>query len=377
MKVNDIKELAGFTSPHGLCVSLFLNIDKKHLDSHDIDSTLNHLINEEEKNLSAGHDSAKHLRNDFGRIREFIKNLDTGNNRGLAIFTCAEADYFKVFYLTREVENRITFSQKFLIRPLVRYLDDNSKILAVFTDRKRARLVEMDEGEIKRFIEFEDDVPKQVKAGSHYGLADKRIERHVEWHVHNHFKKVAEMTLDLLFEDGYEWLFIYTQPDDIKEFEGLLHSYTKRKVAFEKQVDLMEAKKERYLNEILDSLKKVEEEKHSELNDELFEAFPHRAVLGVMDVTYELKRKSVFKLVLSNRFSNIWPVCGNCDYRLHNELICSNCGANMSFADWETNFLIIDALKQDGEVHFIDSDSLDKKGGIGAILRYEAYKQVS
>jgi peptide subunit release factor 1 (eRF1) len=98
-------------------------------------------------------------------------------------------------------------------------------------------------------------------------------------------------------------------------------------------------------------------------------------VLGLEDVIFELDRKSVFKLVLSNRFSRAYPVCGKCDYLLHEQLVCPNCGADLSLIDWISNELVEKALFQDAEVYFVDSPSLDEKGGVGAILRYEAARK--
>jgi peptide subunit release factor 1 (eRF1) len=241
MTKDDIKELAGINSKHGLCVSMFLNIDKTSQDKHEISSRINHLLNEEEKNLSAGHDAAKHLRADYAAIWKFAENgLVTKNKRGLAIFSNSEMNYFKAIYFTRPVEDRILFSTRFLVRPLIRYLDDNAKILAVFIDQSRGRLVEVDQGEVTRFIEFEDEVPKKVKAGTHYGLADKRIERHVKWHIRGHLKKLTEMTLDLLKKDGYQWLFVYGLGEELSDYVKILHSYPKRKLVFEEQVDMLD-----------------------------------------------------------------------------------------------------------------------------------------
>lgn len=380
MNIQDVKKLSQVISKHGLCVSLYLNIDKKHQDRHDLKTILNHLINEEEKNLSVDHDAKKHLRADEDVIWNYVNKLISvtpSDRRGVAIFTNSEMGFFHSYLFTRPIENRIFFSTKYLVRPLLRYLDDNARVLAAFVDKARGRLVEIDEGIIKKFIEFEDVVPNKVKAGTHYGLADKRIERHVDWHISNHLKKIAKISLNLLKRKEYDWLFIFGQNNELTSFEKLLHSYPKEKLVFEEQVDLLEDGKERYLEKILEAIEKVKKDKHQEVNDELFEYFPHRSVLGLEDVNYELDRKSVFKLILSNRFSRVYPVCGKCDYLVHEQLTCPKCGADLTLIDWESNELVGKTLFQNAEIHFIDSPSLEEKGGIGGILRYEAVRKAT
>jgi len=372
MELEDIKQLASIKPNNSLGISLFLNINAKERRHSDIATVLNHLIEEENKNLNLNHYEFKHFRENIEGIRNFFdaNSFVQEENRGIAIFSKTNIDLFEVFYLAQPIEDRILYSQNFLIRPLVGYLDKYGKYLALLLDQSRGRFLEIEQGKITHYRYFRDEVPNKVKEGGWYGYEEHHIEKHVEDHLHQHYKKVAQQALVMLKKYHYDWLIIAGQPETLASFKKTLHSYAAEKLAAEVTVNLTKSPTDEVENRMFESAKDVKHGQHENLTSEIMNKYPSKAALGFNEVEKALDRKAAYKLLLSTNLAKTFPTCNSCNYQVHEQKICPKCHADLSAMDQESNELVRQALFQNCQIHFLENELINRHDGIGALLRF-------
>ena len=367
-----IKKLAAIEPDKNISVSLYLDINAKEMRHSDIKTTLTHLMDEESKNMNISHHRQKHFREDLVNIKDFFDSEEfvQGKNRAIAIFSKSTSNVFEVIYLPQPVENRVIFSNNFLIRPLIAYLDKYSKYLAILVDQTRGVFYEIDYGQIIDYFAFKEEEPQHVKAGGYYGYAERHIERHIDDHLQKHYKKVAGKAFERFKKQGFDSLIIAGQPTNRFVFKKTLHPYLLERLSSEIDVNMAKEPSNEVMNKLLEEIEKIRNVKHDELENELNNKLPQKAVLGLDKVDEHLNNGRVQKLLLSSNLRPVYTVCNECNYMIHDQLICPNCKTDMSAYDFKTNEMAAKALSQGSEIHFFENGFLNQHDGLGAILRY-------
>ena len=75
-------------------------------------------------------------------------------------------------------------------------------------------------GEIKFLDKIQSDVPGRVRDGGFEGTAAKRIERHIDAHLQEHYKKTAQRTFEISKKHPFDWLFIGCEDNHGARFRG-------------------------------------------------------------------------------------------------------------------------------------------------------------
>src|SRR5207248_8590060 len=96
---------------------------------------------------------------DVERIRAFVRDLDRGPTRGLAIFACSEAGLWQDLRLARPVRDRASLAEHPYVLPLEALLETYEAFCTVVVDKERARLFVARTGSITEESEVFDDVP--------------------------------------------------------------------------------------------------------------------------------------------------------------------------------------------------------------------------
>jgi len=372
MNLLDIKKLAQIKPDDSLVLSLFININAKERRHSDISTVVNHLIEEENKNLNINRYEFKHFKPNIERIREFFDSdsFVQKENRSVAIFSKDAIDFFKVIYLAQPLADRIVYSSDFLIRPLLGYLDTYGKYLALLVDQSRGKFFEIEQGKITAYRYFRDEVPNKVKEGGWYGYDEHHIERHIEDHLHQHYKKVAQKALVMLKKYNYDWLILAGQPETLAKFKKTLHSYTSQKLAAEIHINLTKAPTGEVEQQMFKAAEDVKRSEHENLTSEIMNKYPSKAALGFKEAEEALDRKAAYKLLMNTNLAKTFPTCNNCDYQAHEQNICPKCHADLSVLDEESNELVKKALFQNCEIHFLENELINRHQGIGALLRF-------
>jgi len=372
-----IESLTQFKTDNFPVTSFYLDTDKSRLLKKEIIVSLKHVLNEGKARLEAmdlAREKKESLVLDLEKIGAFCaQNLGSFNHAGLALFACSRKGFWQPLFLPHGPRNRFVIDQNFYVRPLPAILDKYRRICVFLLSRREARWYEIYMGEITPLDKLTSDVPGRVKKGGYEGNESKRIERHIEAHVLEHFKKASRMTFDIFKKDHFASLFLGCEGDSYPILEPLLHAYVKdrlkgrmkAKPADSAAVVLKEA------GAIENGLKTDEE---SEIVQKLIAELERggRACSGVRETLQRLNQFEVQTLVVTHNFSKEGRACPNCKFLYLEDEICPVCRRKTDPVMDVIDEAIETAWKHKCAVKQIDATTrLDRYGSVGAFLKYK------
>jgi len=377
IKLEDVMKLAALKDKPAYATSFYLGLD-------EVDHPKKYLMSAKTL-LKDGHaritspeiaDNEKEfLKKDLGKIERFLKRkLQKRGMGGVVIFSCSEQDFFETYYLRAPVKDRIVMKRSFYIRPLTLILDDFKRCIVVLVDRSKARIFEAHLGEMLTYIEITDEVPGQVKEGGFRGYEEKKISRHIQEHVHRHYKNVSLKLLDLFKVNRFERLILGGTPDVVGELEKVLHTYLRERVigrfAIDHDAPIFEVfEKSRALAEQLE--RQAEEKLVSRVLNNLWPQ--GKGTVGIDNTIDSLMRGEVYSLLVSVGFTQTGFTCRNCGFMSIGTSRCSLCENDMEKVNDIIDELITEAIRQRATVHHITSTlRISEMGGVGSRLRFRA-----
>jgi len=376
--LKQVEKLAKFHSPKFLVTSFYLDRDKSRLTKKEIGLALKNILHQGRQRIQeAGLNKAlqESLAGDLDKINVFCTQHILGSILpGLAVFSCHGEKYWQDFDLGSAPRSRLVFDLNAFVKPLSAILDESHRMCALLVDRREANWFSVHLGEAKLLDRLKSDVPGKVREGGFEGTEAKRIERHGEARLMEHFKKVAALTFDLFKAHNFDFLLLGCTEEHRPDLESHFHPYLKNKIrgglklkpgASADQV-LLES------NELDKILKKSEE-------DSLVSRFVSElekgglAVSGLRDTLRRLNSGEALVLLVSRDYSAPGRLCPRCRLLYIEDKTCPACQkpteAVVDILD-EAVELALD--KKSGVKHISPSSRLDHYGKVGALLRYKA-----
>jgi peptide subunit release factor 1 (eRF1) len=311
---------------------------------------------------------------DLDRIGRFgTQGLSAWSAAGLAIFACSGAKFWEELSLPRPPRNQIIFDRSLYVRPLSAMLDEYRHICAFLLDRQEARWYEIFMGEISLLDSLKSEVPSRVREGGWQGYESKRIERHIDAHLHDHFKKASLKTFDLFKKNRFDWLFPGCKEEYRSDFEPLLHPYLKERLKGWLKTD-SNPSEDRILKQALEMERKLKAEEEEALAQSFVSELEKggRAVSGMKEVLRKLNTWEVQSLVLSRHFSTEGKVCPKCHYLYVDEIRCPVCQVKTDKVEDIVHESVHSALDKKVQVRYVTPPSrLDRYGKVGAFLRFK------
>ena len=375
---SQIEAMAKFKSQGDLVTSFYLDTDKGRLNRKEIQLALKNLLNDAKARacgLAAAKNKTESLLRDLDLIADHSgRALASSNAAGLAVFSCSQRKFWQALELPHGPRSRVVFDTNFYVRPLAAILDKYSSICALLLSRREARWYDISMGEIKALDELKSDVPGRVREGGFEGTEGKKIERHLDAKLQDHFKKTAQRTFDLSKKHPFEWLFISCEDNHGADFEGHLHSYLREKIKARIHSHVGDSPT-KVLQEVLEveaRLKKAEEEETvRKLVAELERG--GLAASGLRDTIHRLNQFEVQSLVVTHNFSKPGRICPTHKIFYLDELKCPVCDKKTDVVQDIVDEAIETVLKRNGTVkHITPPSKLDRYGQIGAFLKYKA-----
>jgi len=381
MKFQDrsqIEALAKFKSQGDLVTSFYMDTDKGRMSRKEIQLALKNLLNEAKTracDLSLAKDKIESLLSDLDLIAGYgSQTLGTSNASGLAMFSASQKKFWQPLELPHGPRNRVIFDTSFYVRPLASILDKYSHICALLINRREAVWYDVSMGEIKFLDKIQSDVPSRVRDGGFEGTSAKRIERHIDAHLQEHFKKTAQRTFELSKKHPFDWLLIGSEENHCGDFETHLHSYLcdKVKARLHSRATDPSAKVLQEVLEVESRLKKTEEEEAvQKLITELERG--GLATSGLRDTIHRLNQFEVQALVVTHNFSRSGRICPTHKFLYLDELKCPIDDKKTDVVQDIIDEAIETVLKRGGTVRQVEPPTkLDRYGGIGAFLKYKA-----
>jgi peptide subunit release factor 1 (eRF1) len=372
-----IRVLAGFKSESLLTTSFYLDTDKSRQTKKEIAVSFKNLLNEGRmrlESLDLSRVRKESLLQDLDKIGRFgNQSLPVWNAAGLAIFACTGAKFWEELALPRTPRNHFIFDRSLYVRPLTAMLDEYRRICALLLDRQEAHWYEVFMGEISLLDSLKSDVPSRVREGGWQGYESKRIERHIDAHLHDHFKKASLKTFDLFKKNKFDWLFLGCKEEYRSDFEPLLHPYLKERLKGWLKTDSNNTEA-RILKQALEMERKFKVEEEAALAQTLVSELEKggRAVSGMKEVLRKLNTWEVQSLVLSRNFSAEGTACPKCHYLYVDEVRCPVCQVKTEKVQDIVHESVHAALDKKVHVRYVTPPSkLDRYGKVGAFLRFK------
>ncbi len=374
---SQIEALAKFKSRDFLITSFYLSTDKGVLNKKELHVASKNLISNGRnwaEFMPISREQKESLLKDLDKISLVVgQSLNTDNHPGLAVFSCTAENYWKVLNLPHPPRNRVIFEQNPYIRPLSAILDRYRHICILLTDRQEARWYDVCMGEITALEALCSNVPGKVRGGGYRGYEAKRIERHIEAHVMDHFKKAAQQTFDLFKKDQFDWLFLGCEEESCTEFKPLLHAYLKERLKGHLKSKPGDPP-DTVLKEALELETKLKQDEETELLEKLVAELGRggRAVSGIRETLNHVNVNDVLTLFVTHNFSKEGTICPNCRFLYLEEKICPSCEIPTNPVLDVIDEAVEAAMKKQAQVRHIQPPSkLDHFGKIGAFLRYK------
>jgi len=374
---SQIERLAEIKTHPFKATSFFLNTDKSQQSLKAINAAYKGLLNQarldlEEKDLSK--EVKKMLSEDLEKISQFCSlKLNSWKAPGLAVFSCSRKNFWQELELPHGPRNRVVQDFDFYTRPLSAILEKFRKLCVFLINRKEARWYEIYMGEIRLLDSLTSDVPKQVRKVGFEGYESKRIERHIEAHLLEHFKKSAQKTFDILKRNNFGWLLVGCDDQFYPQLEALFHSYLKEKLKgrIKARPGAEESAVLRECLQIEEKLKKTEE---GGLVKKFVSELERggRAISGLSDILKKLNSFEVQNLLITHDFSKPGKVCPRCRALFLKEENCPYCKVKTETAADIVDQAIELALDRNIPVYQITPHSrLEHYGNIGAFLKFK------
>ncbi len=374
-----IQELVNFRSEDMPVVSVYLNTDLRQLTPDAIRLHLKDMIQERKKEILNGHfthQQEESLKADFHKLQRFISEEKLPDKtRGLVIFSCSARNFWQVYRLPQRVKDALIIDPDLYVRPLMAVLNQYHRLAFVLVDRRHAQVFELYMGEIVDHSEqLSDDVPGKVRFAGWYGLEEKRVMRHIEDHIHRHYKRVANFIWNLYNKQHIDYFILGGHPQELPEFEHHLHRYVVDRII--ERVDTAPYAWD--VNKIKQTALEIEQRFMFQRLNKMVETLitdakkGEKAVLG-MDAVLNAANMGNIRLLMIEE-DRVLPgyECFSCGYLSPKEKTCPICGTPMEQMDDLFDEIIENTVNFNGDYYQVPKGTpLSEYSGIGAFTRFK------
>jgi peptide subunit release factor 1 (eRF1) len=358
--------------------SVYLDTDSRRHSGTEYSKTLEQLFEAKRAELGTSDVSRERERailDDFAKIREWVAHRPrTESTRGLAIFSAAGAGYWQALALPRRVPDLVVVDEVPYSRPLAVLADEFERFCAVAVDRHRGRVFEIFMGEIEEIADLVDDVPKKARKTGHALKSETSFMRHVDEQWRLHWVRIADRVRTEDRRRHFDRLILAGPPQDLAEFERMLHSTLQRKVASRISVSVgLDSTPQDVLRQVRDVEATLEREREAKLVDGLMNQARSGklGVVGLAETLKALNAGQVHTLVLEDGLRADGVSCPSCRFLGVVGRACPTCDAPTRSERDVVDLAVAEAMRQGCEVrHLVSIDALRSLGGIGALLRF-------
>lgn len=372
IRQEDIQELLAFEAGEAKVISLYLNADTSQQTNETIKLQARALLKE-----------ANGLDSDSKAIEQYLDFSFGWDKPGLAVFSCAEQDFFRAFPSAVSYRNRIRISNKPHVKPLAHFLDHYAHYGVIVVDRIGARFFEYHLGELQNAAGFMGEDVRKLKHGggstrgggvsSATGQRGDQGGRHEEEVALRNLRDSATEAQRFFAKKPIRRLFLGGTAENVAQYRELLSKRLQSCLAGSFAID-MNAGEHEVRQRSLELLQEANAEREKRLVEQMvtLAAKGSTAVLGLDGTLQAVNEGRVQTLVISDGYRTPGYVHEGSRYLLvreSDEIPFVNGGKT------KVNDVVEEAvartMEQGGHVEIIsDNPELDGAGRIGALLRY-------
>jgi peptide chain release factor subunit 1 len=360
-------------SANGIPVSsLYLNVDGRRYprrqDYMVRAEQLCHELKRQAKDQRLDRQAVASVSQDADRMLEYLREMDRGSTRGLALFAASKADLWEPVAVPRPLNDRVTLGRHPYVIPLEALIETYESFCTVLVDRAKARIFIARMGQIQERTDILDEVPGWHDQG---GWSQSRYQRHIEDHAAHHLKHVAEVLLRFYKVRKFDHLILAGPDELLPEFERDLHDYLKRRIAARVTLPVTAS-----ASEVLEKSLAVEEEiekarERAVMNELAAKTSAGRGVTGLGPVLHALSEGRVEALVVPFGLSAPGARCMQCGYLAPAGSVCAVCGGKLEPVPDVIESAVATAMRQSSRVEILSLlDPAEAVRTVAAVLRY-------
>ena len=354
-----VLELVDFKGDKHPVISLYLSLSPERLKNRGF------LV--EAKNLLRVIENNPVLEGEHKRILDFLQTKFDPSSRSIVIFTSPKDNFFQIYNIPIPVKNACIVSREPYIKQLIWLLEQYEKYCLVLVDTKKAKIFSIHMGKLVEHTSILDEVPGWHKQG---GWSQARFQRHIEQHIYEHMKKVADTALYFFKREQLDRLIIGGPHEIVTHFKNILHIYLIRRFVGFLVVDI-EASTQEVEKKVLSLIKKIEVEDDYKLMKRVLDNMGKMAVAGVEDVIGMLNQGRIQVLLVNPELKMKGWLCSKCHMIKTVQKPCEICGRDLEKSGDIIENIIEQNFELSGEVHFLaNNKKLKELGSIAAILRW-------
>lgn len=366
----DLNELVGFRSDHTPVLSLYLNVDPTQQTTDQYKLTLRSLLKEAAEETNPA---------DIEAIERYFDFEYDWQGKGVVIFSCHDAEFWRSFSLAVPVHNYIYTSHRPYIKPLTDVLDAYGRYGVILVDSEGARLFLFDLGELIEATGTLGEEVRRTKHGGASGVAGMRggmtarTARRGEEVVLRNLKEVSEVTEAFCDTNGCRRLVLGGTEANVSQLLDLLPKATRDKVIGSFAID-PDAAIGDVQTRSMDLIEEMAEKRESDLVDELIAGWQRGsgATAGLSDTLASLQEHRAGILLVAAGYEASGYRCQNCRFLVLAEReTCPLCSGAIEPVDDLVETMTHRALEQGVEVEIVrGNQKLEEAGSVGAVLRY-------
>jgi peptide chain release factor subunit 1 len=364
----DLSELAQYRS-EGAVLTLYLNTDPTQRTTDEYKLALRQLLKEVESQAAPA---------DTEAIERFIDLEYDWKGRGIAVFSCADDDYWRQYTLAVPVESRAIVSDKPYITPLAGLWNTYGRFVVAMVDRQGARLLLFQMGELLREEGMMGEEVRRLKKGRGSAAAGRRggavgpSARRDEEVASRNLKEAAELTVAFCEAHRPRNLLLAGTDTTLAQFKNHLPRVWADRVIGAFSADMNEGANE-VGERAFNILEQVETERQMALADAVITAAAKgsNGVVRLGDTLSAVHEGRVQTLVVSHGYRAPGYRCTGCDYITDQALKeCPFCGGEVAEISNAVEVAVANVLELGARVEIVDGHEAFDKVGIGALLRY-------
>ena len=305
-----------------------------------------------------------------GQIDRYLAGAGRHGHQGLAVFAAGDGRWMQVLPLPAPPTEGIVWDEHPHLLPLAAVLAEHGRVGVVLFDSRHTRLLTVALGGVESSQRFEDDVPDKQGTGGWYALAQTRIERHRENHLHRHVQRTIDALAALRRSHPFEgWLLAGPVEARQKLLDALPRSL---RDALAGTLSLPPAASDADVLTAVEtaSTGMIEERERRLVADLTALSDTPRAALGLEPVLEALYERRVGRLVVTKDAPVAGGRCPSC-FRLSQDELCPVCRSAITAAPSLSEEMLADALSQGAAVDVLTSAAaagLAGYSGVAALL---------
>jgi peptide chain release factor subunit 1 len=307
-------------------------------------------------------------------VLRYIEHEFARQGRSVAIFSCAEEDFFRAYPLSVPVHSRIHVAEKPYVRPLANLLDAYGAYGVALVDKQGARFFYFHLGQL---LEQEGVLGEEVRQGSssahgRRSYEDTGVTNQDTNTAKKNFKEAAEYAVNFFEKQKVRRILLGGTEENLAQFQQALPKSWQSLIVGTFSVT-MTANHQQILEEALKVGSKAEEKREAGLVQQMITSAAKAAegVVGLRDTLHATHEGSVQTLLVDEDFHAPGYRCQSCLYITPEETDeCPFCGGKFTELPDATEIAVRQVMLSGGVVEIVRNNLQMAEVGIGALLRY-------